>query len=315
MNKKLRLFLIVLAVLAAFSVVRDMALGMIISSVASNVVGAPVRMGGFSLGLMRQSVDIRDLRIYNPPGFPKEPFVTIPRAAAQWKLADILQGHLHLIRVDFNLKELVVIKNKEGKTNIDSLKLAGQKQSNAKSGSQPIKMQIDRLALDIGRVVHKDYSARDPPVVTVRELGIKKEFKNISSGEQLALLILSEPMKSAGIQAAAIYSAAAMTGIGAVPVVARAILFGKDSAEAVYHKGFDAVYNACLTVLKNGGTLTTENRSNGMIKGEVSSSSITIQVEKTPDRTVKVIVSARKMMLPKPETAAGVLYQISERLK
>ena len=42
---------------------------------------------------------------------------------------------------------------------------------------------------------------------------------------------------------------------------------------------------------------------------------VTIRLERDSGRKVKVTVSARKMMLPKPDVAGGVLYQIAERLK
>ena len=36
--------------------------------------------------------------------------------------AALLQGKLHLKQVEFTLKELVLVKNKEGKSNLDSLR-------------------------------------------------------------------------------------------------------------------------------------------------------------------------------------------------
>ena len=42
---------------------------------------------------------------------------------------------------------------------------------------------------------------------------------------------------------------------------------------------------------------------------------VLIKLENTPARKIKVVVSARQYMLPKPEIAGGVLYQIGEKLK
>ena len=314
MKKWLKWFGIALAALVVFSFVRDLALKGIVTAVASRTVGAPVRMDGFSLGLMRQSVRITGLRIYNPPGFPKEPFVEIPLVSVELDPMALLGGKLHLKKVEFTLKELVLVKNKEGKSNLDSLEIAGKQEKGDKKPAQEMELQIDLLKLQMGRLVQKDFSV-EPPLIESHELGISKTYKNITSPQQLAALILMEPMKSAGIKGAAIYGAAAMTGVGLVPVVAGSILLGKDNAEQEFGGGYDRVYEACLEVLKQGGSVKSEDRAGGVITGEVPGGSVTVRLEKGSGGKVKVNVSARKMMLPKPDVAGGVLYQLSERLK
>ena len=305
---------IALAALVVFSLVRDLALKAVVTVVASRSIGAPVRMDGFSLGLTRQSVRITGLRVYNPPGFPREPFVEIPLVSVKMDSAALLQGKLHLKQVEFTLKELVLVKNKEGKSNLDSLKIAGQEEKGGKKPAKEMALQIDLLKLQMGRVVQKDFRV-EPPSVEVHEIGISKSYKNITSPQQLAALVLMEPMKSAGIKGAAIYGAAALTGVGLVPVVAGSILLGKDNVEKEFGGGYPRVYDACLAVLQQGGSVKSEDRGGGMITGEVPGGSVTIRLEKDSGGKVKVTVSARKMMLPKPDVAGGVLYQISERLK
>lgn len=314
MKKWLKWIGITLAALVVFSFVRDLALKSVVTAVASRVIGAPVRMDGFSLGLMRQSVRITGLRVYNPPGFPREAFVDIPIVSVDMDSSALFQGKLHLERVEFTLKELVLVKNKEGKSNLDSLKVAGKQEKGDKKPAREMALQIDLLKLQMGRVVQKDFRVK-PPSVEAHEIGISKTYKDITSPQQLAALILMEPMKSAGIKGAALYGAAALTGVGFVPVVAGSILLGNDSAEQEFGGGYDRVYEACLAVLKQGGSVKSEDRGSGIITGEVPGGSVTIQLEKNDGGKVKVIISVRKMMLPKLDVAGGVLYQITERLK
>ena len=105
---------IVLAGLVALSVVRDFVIKAVLTTVASNVLGTPVRMSGFSLGLVNQSIRIRGLKIHNPRGFPSGTMVDIPSVYVRWKPMDLLSGKLHLAEVEFELKELVLVKNVEG---------------------------------------------------------------------------------------------------------------------------------------------------------------------------------------------------------
>ncbi len=115
MKKWLKWIGIGLAALVVVSFVRDLALKAVVTAVASRTIGAPVPMSGFSLGIMRQSVRITGLRVYNPPGFPREAFVDIAVVSVDMDPWALLQGKLHLERVEFTLKELVLVENKEGK--------------------------------------------------------------------------------------------------------------------------------------------------------------------------------------------------------
>jgi hypothetical protein len=172
-------------------------------------------------------------------------------------------------------------------------------------------MQIDLLKLKIGRIVSKDYSG-DKPLVLVYTLNIDKEYKNITTPQQLALVVMSEPLKSAGIKGAAIYGAMAMTGIGLVPAVAVVTLTGQDKAEAMFEQSPDALFARSLRVLKEQGSVVQEDRLERTIKAKVNAADVTVKIERLAKKTVRVSVYARKHLLPRQELAAGILYSIKE---
>jgi hypothetical protein len=70
MKKILVVALIVVSVIVLIGVTKDLALGSIVSFASSNILGAPVKIGGLSVGIFKQSVHIKDLKVYQPKGFP-----------------------------------------------------------------------------------------------------------------------------------------------------------------------------------------------------------------------------------------------------
>src|SRR3989338_696425 len=148
-------------------------------------------------------------------------------------------------------------KNKDGNLNIDSLKVAKKEEARTKdktSGQMP--MRIDTLKLGIGKVIFRDYSADKGPSTRVYDINNHKNYKNITSAQQLAALVLAESAKSAGIQGGAIYGAAMLTGVGILPVAAVAVFKSRDSVQQDFDVPFDRAYEVSLGVLKEMGSVT-----------------------------------------------------------
>src|SRR3989338_8074564 len=215
---------------------------------------------------------------------------------------------------------MVVIKNKEGKLNVDSLKVAQKKGAEPKTAKEePAKaqkqmpMQIDQATLNLGNVIVKDYSKGEPPSIQAYDIGVKnKTFKNITSAEQFATLVLIQGMGPTALRNAAIYSAATILGVGFLPAGIACIILGEDSGLADFNVSFDKAYNTAIEVLKASGQVVKEDKEKGSIKGKVSGANVTISIVKKDRNKVTMEVAARKYMLPKPEIAKGIIYQISE---
>ena len=311
----------VLAVLVVLGISKNFLIKSAVTLGASQVLGAPVEIDSFGFGIFKQSVRIKGFRIYNPPGFPKAVMLDIPEVRVDYRLGDLLGGKLRLPLVVFNLKEMVIIKNKEGKLNVDSLKVAqkgedkGSKETpQKKSGTMP--MQIDVATLNLGKVIVKDYTLSDPPAVQAYDIGVNnKNYTDINSAEQFATLVMVTAMGPTALKGAAIYGAAAILGVGFLPAGVAGVLLGKDDSTAEYSVSFDKVYAAARKLLEDTGRIEQEIEGSGILKGKSSGANITIEVTRKDDKIVTVKVTARQMMLPKPEIALGFLYQLSEKLK
>lgn len=320
MQKKIKVIILAVVIIFGFCLGRDFLIKSLIGSVAGSVTGAPTHIGGFSLSVIKQAVKITDFKMYNPGGFPRDILVDVPKIGVSCNLVALLKGKIHLKQVDFELKEIGMIKNKEGKLNVDSLKImeekeAGIPEKGTKKPAKEMAIQIDLANLAIGRIVSKDYSVDGLPTVKVYDVNLKKSYKNITSVQQLVALIISEPLKAAGIQGLKVYAASLLTGVAALPVSAVFTFAGKDFAQASFEVTMDKAYEEGLQELKQMGVVKKENKSDGIISAEVNGANVTLRLKKVNDTTTEITVSARKLGLPKPEVASGIIYQITDKLK
>lgn len=315
MKKPLNIAAIVIAAFFALWMIKDQGIKTIVTVTATQITGAPVHINGFSLGVLNHSVKISGFRMYNPQGFPKGILIDLTKINVAYDLGGIFKGKLHLPNVEIELKEVGLIKNKQGQLNADSLRVVKEGKSQKAQSSGEMPLQIDMLKLGIGRIVLKDYSAGNEPLIQVYDLNIHKEYKNITSAQQLVALILSEPMKAAGIQGAKIYGVSMLAGVAVLPVAAALTFAGKDYAQEKLKVNFDKLYNISIKLFKRIGKVDSENRANGVIDADTDGVDVSVSLKKVSGALTEITVSARKYLLPKPEIAAGIIYQIKEELK
>jgi len=186
---------------------------------------------------------------------------------------------------------MVVVKNKDGLLNVDALKVAQkpdkpakvpeEKKKKKKKKTKPMSMQIDALTLNIGKVVYKDYSRGEPPSVEAYDGGIKgKTYKNITSAQKMAVLIMVEAMGQTAIKGAKIYGAAAILGVGFLPAGVVGVLIGKDSGSSEFNVDYNRAYQASVDTLRDMGAIIKEDKGGGLIKAKVDGSNVTVKFMK-----------------------------------
>lgn len=226
MNKYYKIILCIVLGLLTLGFAKDLVIKTVVEIGASQVLGAPVHIQGMSVGVFKQSVRIKGLRVSNPSSFPSGVLIDIAEAGVDYDLGQILKGKLHLPKVILNLKEMNVVKNKDGKLNVDALKVAEQgKPSKDSNQGKSMPMQIDLVILNLGKVTVTDYG-KNPAHVQSYDIGVHdKTYKNIKSAQQLAALVMVEAMGPTALKGAAIYGAATFLGVAFLPLGAAALLF------------------------------------------------------------------------------------------
>ncbi len=319
-SKIIRIVIIVLVVFIALGIVKDQIIKAAVQVGASRVLGTHVSVGGLSFGILRQSVRVKAFKIDNPTGFPKGSMLDVTEVGVDYDLPALLGGKLHFPLVILNLNEMVVVKNKNGVLNVDALKVAEKKE--AEPAAQPEKkapkalaLKIDLLRLNVNRVILKDYTQGQEPLVQVFDVNLKdKTYKDIESAQQLVALVLVEAMKPTAIKGAKIYGAATILGVGFLPAGIAGTLLSKDSARAEFNVSMDQAYQTALEVIKKNGMITEENKTGGAIKADVNGHNVTAKIAKSDQGKTEIVIAARKFLIPKPEVAQGILYQIQEKL-
>jgi uncharacterized protein involved in outer membrane biogenesis len=286
MKKILLIAVIVLIALSVIAVLKDQIIKNTVTMATSQVTGAPTTIDSFSLGIIKQTVTIKGFKLYNPPGFPREIFVDMPTIHVVFVLGDILRKNIHFKEIEISLKELVIIKDKDEKLNVDALKVAEEPQKpkeetvQKKQPSEQMPLQIDLLKLSIGKIVYKDFSKGETPKIDVYDLGYKqKTYQNITSAQQLVALILSEAMKNTAIKGAKIYAASAILGVGFLPAGVAFTLMGKDSAQNDFDIPFEKVYTVAVDTVKSLGEIKTEDKASGTIKALIDKNDVTVKGE------------------------------------
>ncbi len=317
MKKLLRVFIIAVLTAALIAGVlifeRKQIVKAAVTIGATNILGAPVRMDSVSLSESGASFSMEGFRVYNPGGFKKGVLADIPVIDAEYDGSDVLSENvLRLKKLKIKVKTLLVIRNKEGVLNVDELRIV--------KDVMHTKMHIDTLILTADKVVYKDYTKGEAPTVEGFDINIKqKVYKDITTAEQLGRKILSEILAKTTIKDAAVLGAAAIAGLAlappiGLPIAAAILIGGNDSVKADFSKSYGDVYNAARDAIKGIGTLKYENKTKGVLSGSVKGGSIKIKMKKMGNK-IHVTVSGRKIVMPRPQIASGVLFEMSRKLE
>jgi len=306
-------FLIVLGIVAVFlvcsTIFKNQIIKFVVTTAASRITGAPVRMDSFSLNILSSTIHISGFKIYNPSDFPEGILAFCPKINIIYDRAALFKHKLHFLMLEIELKEMGLTKNKIGKLNVDSLKIAQQSKS-----SPATPMQVDLLTLSIGKIVYKDYTIGAEPTVRVSDINRHKSYKGIPTAQQLTLLVLTEPMKAAAIKNAEIYGIAMFAGVAVLPVAVAATFIGKDSVQQIIDVSFEQAFKISLEVVKRMGRITKDDPPNGAIKANINGVMVALQLRQKADKKTEITVSARKYMFPKLDIAGGVLYQVLDKM-
>lgn len=131
------------------------------------LTGFETHVGNIRIQIPEAVIHLEDLKIHNPKSFKKDIFVDIPEIYVAPDLAAILKKEsIHFREIRFAVKEVNVVKDEQGVTNISMLSSIGQSGA-AKQPAQPaptekapaLPFKVDRLVLTLRKVSFEDHSA------------------------------------------------------------------------------------------------------------------------------------------------------------
>jgi uncharacterized protein involved in outer membrane biogenesis len=209
MMKKLGIVIgIIVVVIALLLFFKNILIKTALEEGTKKVTGLELTIGTMNVGLLAPKVDIIDMRLLNPPGFHDKVMIDIPKFFVTFELASFFKKRAHFKTVELNLKELVVIRNKEHQLNIDALTAVGEKRQQGvkpverketKQAQKAFQITIDKLNLKIGKVVYKDYSLGTAPFTKTFTIGINEVYRDVTDPNKLVILIIVRALEGTGI--------------------------------------------------------------------------------------------------------------------
>jgi len=194
-KKSAKFIFVVILVLAVLVAGRNIIVKFAVEKGVQTATGLPLQIKDLDLGLTTTHIGIKDLNLFNPKGFPKEVMFHASEIFVDYNLGAMIKGKIHLedIRLDFD--QFVIVKNKEGQTNIETLK--PKEEASKKRGEEKSKekkkapdIQIDHLLVKVGKVVYKDYSQEGEPSVKEFKVNISEEMRDVNSDNMNWLIML-----------------------------------------------------------------------------------------------------------------------------
>jgi hypothetical protein len=170
------------------------------------MTGLKLSIRSMNVGVFKSLIGINELQLYNPSGFKDKIMMDLPEIYVDYNLGAIMGGKAHLEEVRLNLKEFIVVKNEAGELNLDSLRVVketegevAEKDDGKKEKTEMPDIQIDLLALKIGKVIYKDYSKGGSPKVREFNVNIDERYENITDPQSFVRLIIVKALKNTTI--------------------------------------------------------------------------------------------------------------------
>ncbi len=264
MKRWMIVLIFAVAAILLLSVTKDIIIKFSVEQGVKVVTGLSLRIKSFRVGLVRHIVAANNLRLLNPKGYKDRIMIDMPQIYVNYDPLSMFQGRVHLKELRINLREFVVIKNRDGELNLDALnvvkaKKEGKKPEEKARGRAP-QVQIDSLDLKIGRAVYKDYSKGPQPFIKEYNINLNERYKNITDPYSIVSLIVVKALRSTAIPSLVNFDIMGLQGtITGTLGTAQRIVEG--TIEQTTQKAQEAVTQAADTLKK-----TTEGLSGALFK-------------------------------------------------
>ncbi len=165
---------------------------------AEKATGFPLEIGSVNLGLFKGTLEVRNLKLMNPPEFQEKLFVDVPLFRVDYHTMSIISGSPHIKELAVNAEEVVLVKNEKGQSNAQVLQAKITPASTSTGGGQPPKTEpatkthyrVDLIRMHIGTVRVLDYSKGKP---TEKKFTLNKDvvFNDVTESTSISALVMN----------------------------------------------------------------------------------------------------------------------------
>jgi uncharacterized protein involved in outer membrane biogenesis len=150
--------------------------------------GLDARIAKLEVGIATPTVNIEGLKIYNPPQFGGGTLFEMPELRVEYSPEALRDQKLRFKSIRLNISEVHLIRDKDGRTNIEGIEQAGKrnkKDPKEKPAASDIEFGgVDTLYLTVGRIRLTDLA--NPRNNAELNIGLKDEVgRNLKTEEDL----------------------------------------------------------------------------------------------------------------------------------
>jgi len=204
-----KLLLLLVLVLVGLYLGRNLLARIGVEAAVERVTGFPLVIGSVDVALLENRFEVRDTRLLNPADFGERLFVDLPRFSVDYEPTSFFTRTTHLHQITLDVRQLVIVKNRKGESNLARLRGASPASAPAASpaSNAPVPMQssvpprhcrVDILRVKIGQVVYKDFTGAKP-VETVQNLNFSATYRNITETGMINHLVLLTVFQRLGL--------------------------------------------------------------------------------------------------------------------
>jgi hypothetical protein len=189
-----KIIVIVIILLGALFLAKDLIVKSVVSQGIKAITGLTLQVKSMHVGILKTEIAIKELKIFNPVEYTDRLMADVPEIYVNYDLGGFLKGKVHLKELKLNLREFVVVKDGKGEINFSSLQAL-----QPKGGGKPPEIKIDKLKLDIGKVIYKDYTRTTQAKAKEFNVNIHDQYENINDPYSLVGLIITRALMSTTI--------------------------------------------------------------------------------------------------------------------
>ena len=187
-------FVVVVVLVAGLYLGRNVIARSAVEAGAKEMTGFPLKIGSLDLAFGESRIAVRDIQLLNPPEFKEPVFVEMPELTVDYDTGSLLGDTPHLKNLVVDLKRIVIVRTKEGESNV--MKLKGAVASKDGAAKPKVHYKIDTFRLKIGTVEFKDYKAGNPAEKSMA-LNLDDTYKNFTDATEINRLVLLTVVKKA----------------------------------------------------------------------------------------------------------------------
>ena len=189
-------FVLLILLLAGLVLARNSIIRAAIVKGAQMYAGVECQVEGIDIGLFDSYVKVDQFKLMQPPGgFGEGILIDVPELYADYELKEMLADKVHLTELRFNMAEVHVVKNKDGKLNLEALVPPSKEEKKREEERGSKEFLIDVAYLSIGRVRYTDMTKTPPKEYDFQVNAKDEKLVNIRSVDDLRGMVLKILLK------------------------------------------------------------------------------------------------------------------------